>query len=116
MPAPETDVTPLRSLYVDVPLSFAYEALATATITGFAASAPTAVSMPVDSRAAKVLTAGNDRLVVAGQSIDATRSALHIVIFGSPRIYAGAGQCHFGMWAEEFRARAETRFCSGDAA
>lgn len=106
--APET--TPLRSLYIDAPLAEAVAALADAPPAPFsnAADAKPSLTPRAGAGAVWTLTTGADRLLVAGQSVDAGHCALHIVILGGAATYAGAGQKHFARWAEQFRGVAES--------
>jgi nitrite reductase/ring-hydroxylating ferredoxin subunit len=104
------ETTPVRSLYLDVPLGAAIGALAAAEIPAFSGAddAKPRLAPLAGAKDAWTLTVGGDRLLVAGQSVDAGHSALHLVILGAPSTYAGAGQKHFARWAAQFRLAAES--------
>jgi nitrite reductase/ring-hydroxylating ferredoxin subunit len=100
------EVMPVRSVTIDRPIDVVASALAVGRLPGFAGS-PTPTAFTKVGRKAWIVACGEDRLLIAGQVIDTTRSALHVVILGSPAIYAGAGQVHFARWAEAFRDNIE---------
>jgi nitrite reductase/ring-hydroxylating ferredoxin subunit len=88
--APELpEATPVRSLYVDAPLAAALAAL------GPAAATPGA-------RDAYLIEADGLRLLVAGQSLEADRSALHISAFAPANEAARAAK-----WATRLRYEIE---------
>ena len=51
---------------------------------------------------------GDDLLIGAVHPMDASRSALHLVIVGDANDYAGAGQLHFSRFAERLRDSIES--------
>ncbi len=106
-----TEATPVRSLYLDVPLAEAIAALAAAEVPAFAgpADAKPVLAPVAGATGVWMLAVGDDRLLIAGQSVDASHSALHVAILGGAATYAGAGQKHFARWAEQFRLAAESR-------
>lgn len=103
--APE--ITPLRSLTLDCPLSVAVEALSITDLSGFAGTGNASFGAVGGQPALWLLSNGTDRLLIAGQIIDSATSALHMVILGGGETYRGAGQIHFARWAEQFRAGVE---------
>ena len=94
---PEIDVaevTPVRSLYVDCPEQTVRAAL-------------DALGMVPLADGAGILAHNDDRLLLALQCVSPVRTALHIVILGSPDVYGGASQKHYAHWAESLRFRLE---------
>ncbi|WP_047457916.1 Rieske (2Fe-2S) protein [Rhizobium rhizogenes] len=83
-------VTPVRSLYVERGADDTFAALEKAGVSTFAGDAG-------------ILQAGADRLLVAIQVVSPERTAVHIVILGSPAVNAGAKQKHYAQWAEGLR-------------
>jgi nitrite reductase/ring-hydroxylating ferredoxin subunit len=106
------EATPVRSLYLDVPLAEAIAALAAAAVPAFAgpADAKPVLAPVAGATGVWMLAVGDDRLLIAGQSVDASHSALHVAVLGGAATYAGAGQKHFARWAEQFRLAAESRW------
>jgi nitrite reductase/ring-hydroxylating ferredoxin subunit len=98
----ESDVTPVRSVYIDRSLGAVALALVDARIPSFAGSAASTTVAEITPDV-WMLACGVDRLLIAGQAVDAARCALHIVVLGAPATYAGAGQSHFARWTEAFR-------------
>ncbi|MEZ2218929.1 Rieske 2Fe-2S domain-containing protein [Rhizobium sp. RCC_161_2] len=96
---PEIDVamgvTPVRSLYVERGADDILTALEKAGVGNFAGNAG-------------ILQAGDDRLLVAVQVVSPAKTAIHIVILGSPAVNAGAKQKHYAQWAEGLRFDLET--------
>ncbi|NTF90257.1 Rieske (2Fe-2S) protein [Agrobacterium rhizogenes] len=91
---PEIDaamgVTPVRSLYVERGADDILAALEKAGVGNFAGNAGT-------------VEFGDDRLLVAVQVVSPAKTAVHIVILGSPAVNAGAKQKHYAQWAEDLR-------------
>ncbi|WEO69551.1 Rieske (2Fe-2S) protein [Rhizobium rhizogenes] len=91
---PEIDaamgVTPVRSLYVERGADDILAALEKAGVGNFAGNAGT-------------VELGDDRLLVAVQVVSPEKTAVHIVILGSPAVNAGAKQKHYAQWAEDLR-------------
>jgi len=111
---PASEVTPVRSLYIDQPLGPTMAALSTVTIPGFTETT-SVTALATVTHEAVIATIGADRLLIAGQSLNADRCALHIVILGPESVYAGAGQTHFARWGEGFRNGLEAA-ANGEAA
>jgi nitrite reductase/ring-hydroxylating ferredoxin subunit len=84
------EITPVRSLYVDRAIGD--------VITAFEEAGMTALS----AQAGKVLL-GDDLLFIGFQATSDAKTAVHIVILGSPAIHAGAKQKHYAQWAEGLR-------------
>jgi hypothetical protein len=53
------------------------------------------------------VSTGDDRLLIGIQAISETRTALHLTICGSPKLYEGLGQSHFLDWALQLRRAIE---------
>ncbi|KAA6482989.1 Rieske (2Fe-2S) protein [Agrobacterium sp. ICMP 7243] len=91
---PEIDaamgVTPVRSLYVERGADDILAALEKTGVGNFAGNAGT-------------VELGDDRLLVAVQVVSPEKTAVHIVILGSPAVNAGAKQKHYAQWAEGLR-------------
>ncbi|TRB25057.1 Rieske (2Fe-2S) protein [Rhizobium rhizogenes] len=91
---PEIDaamgVTPVRSLYVERGADDILAALEKAGVGNFAGNAGT-------------VELGDDRLLVAVQVVSPEKTAVHIVILGSPAVNAGAKRKHYAQWAEGLR-------------
>ncbi|CAN7652480.1 Rieske (2Fe-2S) protein [Rhizobium rhizogenes] len=83
-------VTPVRSLYVERGVDDILAALKKAGASNLAGNAG-------------ILQAGDDRLLVAVQVVATEKTAVHIVILGSPAVNAGAKQKHYTQWAEGLR-------------
>ncbi|MGV1761397.1 Rieske 2Fe-2S domain-containing protein [Rhizobium sp. A22-96] len=81
-----TEVTPVRSLYIDRSVGDVAVALRKSGATDLG-----------------LLQMGDDRLLMALQSISPNKAALHIVIAGTPAVHAGAKQKHYAAWAERLR-------------
>ncbi|QND45619.1 Rieske 2Fe-2S domain-containing protein (plasmid) [Rhizobium lusitanum] len=88
-------VTPVRSLYVERRADEILAALAKAGTSNLVGNVG-------------VLPAVDDRLLVAVQVVSPEKTAVHIVILGSPAVNAGAKQKHYAQWAEGFRFDLET--------
>lgn len=88
-------VTPVRSLYVERGGDDTFAALEKAGVSTFAGNVG-------------ILQAGDDRLLVAVQVVLPEKTAVHIVILGSPAVNAGAKQKHYAQWAEGLRFGLET--------
>ena len=84
------EVTPVRSLYIDCPEQTVREALDALGIASLADGAG-------------ILAHNGDGLLLALQCVSPVRTALHIVILGSPDVHGGAGQKHIAHWAESLR-------------
>ena len=80
------EVTPVRSLYIERGAGDVASALHKSGATDLG-----------------LLQVGDDRLLVALQSISPNKTALHIVIAGAPAVHAGAKQKHYAVWAERLR-------------
>ncbi|MBW8638882.1 Rieske (2Fe-2S) protein [Hoeflea sp. WL0058] len=106
IPGETDEVTPLRSLYVDCPAAFVRETLETASMPGFSGSEGETVFTAV-SDVVWTLTSGEDRLYIGVQTVNPSRTALHVVIAGPQATYAGAGQAHFSGWLETLRRSLE---------
>ena len=110
IPADETGFTPVRTIHIDRASTDVLTALQSARLPAFgdaAADAPTVFSKLSDRLL--TLTAGSDRLLVAIQSCSQVKTALHLVILGSPTTYQGAGQKHFSRFAESLRHSLENK-------
>ncbi|TIX90346.1 Rieske 2Fe-2S domain-containing protein [Rhizobium sp. P44RR-XXIV] len=81
-----TEVTPVRSLYIDRSADDVAAALRESGVTDRG-----------------LIQVGDDRLLVALQGISPNKAALHIVIAGVPAVHAGAKQKHYAVWAERLR-------------
>ncbi|MQB44710.1 Rieske (2Fe-2S) protein [Rhizobium sp. ICMP 5592] len=88
-------VTPVRSLYVERGEDDILPALKNAGVTNLA-------------RNVGILQLGGDRLLTAVQVVSPEKTAVHIVILGSPAVNAGAKQKHYAQWAEGLRFSLET--------
>ena len=109
-PAPPAfgDAVPVRSLFLDASLPQAVEVLESFGVEPFPAG-PAGHAAPAPERERVwIAPIGADRLLMAGQDVGATRSALHIAILGAAARYAGPGQAHFSQWAERLRHAIET--------
>ncbi|KRB61168.1 oxidoreductase [Rhizobium sp. Root708] len=87
-------ITPVRSLYVDRPIEDVKAALM--------ADGMTLVADQVGR-----LIAGSDTLLLAFQATASGKSAVHIVLLGSPDVNGGALQKHYAQWSETIRTRLE---------
>ncbi len=90
-----TGVTPVRSLYVERGADAALAALKSAGASDLTGNVG-------------IVQAGDDRLLVAVQVVSPAKTAVHIVILGSPAVNAGAKQKHYAQWAESLRFGLET--------
>ncbi|MDM9624766.1 Rieske (2Fe-2S) protein [Rhizobium sp. S152] len=84
------EITPVRSLYVDREVS--------AVLAAFESAGMVKLSDEVGT-----LASGGDVLLLAFQSVSSEKTAVHIVIAGSPAVYGGAKQKHYAQWAEGLR-------------
>jgi nitrite reductase/ring-hydroxylating ferredoxin subunit len=84
------DITPVRSLYIDCPAHGVLSGLDQVGLARFGQNVG-------------VLSSNGDRLLIAVQPVSPAKTALHIVILGSPAVYAGAKQTHYARWAEDIR-------------
>ncbi len=90
---PNTDAleaTPVRSVFVDRSVDDVRDAFVHAGMTALTAETGR-------------LALGDDILLIGLQEMRDTKTAAHIVILGTPAIYAGAKQKHYAQWAERFR-------------
>ncbi|WP_267555134.1 Rieske (2Fe-2S) protein [Rhizobium rhizogenes] len=87
-----TEVTPVRSLYIDRSADDVAAALRESGATDRG-----------------LIQVGDDRLLVALQGISPNKAALHIVIAGAPAVHAGAKQKHYAVWAERLRSDLEQK-------
>lgn len=85
-----TEVTPVRSLYIERCPDDVAAALPRSGFSDLGANLG-------------LLEVGDDRLLVALQDISSKKTALHIVIAGAPAVHAGAKQKHYAVWAERLR-------------
>ncbi|MBB3459138.1 nitrite reductase/ring-hydroxylating ferredoxin subunit [Rhizobium sp. BK313] len=86
--------TPVRSLYIERGAGDVHPVLAKMGISDLVGNVG-------------ILQAGDDRLLIAVQVILPKKTAVHIVILGSPAINAGAKQKHYAQWAEGLRFNLE---------
>ena len=84
------EITPVRSLYVDRPAKSVRAMLEHA-------------GLECPSETLGVLSLNGDPLLVGIQTISPVKTALHVVIVGTPAIYAGARQKHYATWAANLR-------------
>lgn len=87
---PAATITPVRSLYVD-------------RASGDVRAAFEQAGMTTLGEQAGKLVFGDDVLLFAFQAMAQTKTAVHIVISGSPAIFGGAKQKHYAQWAENLR-------------
>lgn len=92
--ADATEITPVRSLYVDRPIDDVVAAFTAAGMTSLGINAGKFVN-------------GDDVVFVAFQATTEARTAAHIVLFGSAAVYGGAKQKHYAQWAEGLRFELE---------
>jgi hypothetical protein len=92
--ADPTEITPVRSLYVDRPIDEVFAAFNAAGMTG------------LGTNAGKVVH-GDDVLFVAFQATTGAKTAVHIVLCGSIAVYGGAKQKHYAQWAGGLRFEIE---------
>jgi nitrite reductase/ring-hydroxylating ferredoxin subunit len=85
-----TGVTPVRSLYIERGAGDVHTVVAKMGISDLVGTVG-------------ILQAGDDRLLIAVQIVSSKKTAVHIVILGSPAINAGAKQKHYAQWAEGLR-------------
>jgi nitrite reductase/ring-hydroxylating ferredoxin subunit len=107
LPVDRDQTVPLRSLYLDCSTQAAITALGMVRLMPFVSRglADTIVHHLTDTLYA--VSTGDDRLLIGIQAISETRTALHLTICGSPRLYEGAGQSHFLDWALQLRRAIE---------
>ena len=107
LPADRDQTVPLRSLYLDCGAEAAIAELDRVRLMPFASRglADTIVHRLTDTLYA--VSAGDDRLLIGVQAISETRTALHLAICGSPKLYEGAGQSHFLDCALQLRRAIE---------
>jgi nitrite reductase/ring-hydroxylating ferredoxin subunit len=94
------EAAPVRSLYVDAPLA---DALRAACVSGAKVSEAPGVAQ------AKMLERDGDALLVAGQIVTPTRSALHVALIATSAEDRRARQKHHAQWAETIRRALEAR-------
>ncbi len=85
-----TGVTPVRSLYVERGADDVFAALTKAGTGDLIGNVG-------------LLQAGDDRLLLAVQVVSPEKTAVHVLILGSPAVNAGAKQKHYAQWAEGLR-------------
>ncbi|MDL2408553.1 Rieske (2Fe-2S) protein [Rhizobium calliandrae] len=85
-----TGVTAVRSLYIERGAEEVRTSFEKMGMSGFVGNVG-------------ILEAGDDRLLLAVQVISPQKTAVHIVILGSPAINEGAKQKHYAKWAEGLR-------------
>lgn len=98
LPAIEGDVTPVRSLYADCSM-----AAVRALLPDVALPATDATTVTEITDACWMLTAGEIRVVIAGQMAGPEKSALHIVLLGA----TAAQRAPIAKWAETLRLSLE---------
>jgi nitrite reductase/ring-hydroxylating ferredoxin subunit len=91
---PTTEITPVRSLYVDRAFNDVFAAFEQAGMTGVAINAGK-------------LASADDTLFLAFQATTEAKTAVHIVLCGSAAVYGGAKQKHYAQWAEGLRFELE---------
>ncbi|MDM9649337.1 Rieske (2Fe-2S) protein [Rhizobium sp. S163] len=89
-----TEITPVRSLYVDRSIDAVVAAFTGAGMTSLGINAGEFVN-------------GDDVVFVAFQATTEAKTAAHIVLFGSLAVYGGAKQKHYAQWAEGLRFELE---------
>jgi nitrite reductase/ring-hydroxylating ferredoxin subunit len=97
------EITPLRSLYIDCPQNDVMDALKAAGAKGLGGDA-------------MLIAVGGDRLLLSLQVATAGKTAVHIVILGSPAIYGGASQKHYAQWAGNLRFGLENPAAAAEVA
>lgn len=105
------DVVPVRSLYVDRPAETVADHFAAAAPPPFPREAKgKGIGRSPHREGLLVMHALRDDnlLIGAVHPVDASRSALHLVIVGEANDYAGAGQLHFSRFAERLRDSIES--------
>jgi nitrite reductase/ring-hydroxylating ferredoxin subunit len=100
--APDMPIVPVRSLALRVPARMATDALVTPRSAPFPGDIHTEQSGPL-----VMLRAGTHQIAAAVQALSDTESTIHIVIFGDPATYRGAGQLQVSAWAEALRRAVE---------
>lgn len=100
-PAEAAETVPVRSLYVDRDAAALFQALSANLPSPFTGVGGASLTPAGDNLCR--IAAGDDRLLVGLQQLDAGRAALHVVIEGPGSIYAGAGQAHFLGWTAGLR-------------
>jgi nitrite reductase/ring-hydroxylating ferredoxin subunit len=106
------DVVPVRSLYVDRPAEVVANEFAAAELPVFRPDATAdATGKPARRDGLTVTHAlqGDELLIGVIHPMNASRSALHLVIVGDAEKYRGAGQLHFSRFAETLRDSIESR-------
>jgi nitrite reductase/ring-hydroxylating ferredoxin subunit len=89
-----SEVTPVRSLYIDRPSEEVRAFLTSEGLSDHGGNIG-------------VLSADGDTLLVAVQTIGQTKTAIHIVILGAPDANSRAKQNHYSRWAETARRTLE---------
>jgi nitrite reductase/ring-hydroxylating ferredoxin subunit len=99
---------PLRSLYLGCCTDAAVAALYAVRLIPFAAEglADTIVERVTDTLFA--VSSARDRLLIGVQAISSARTAFHLAICGSPKLYEGPAQSHFLDWALRLRHAIES--------
>lgn len=105
-------VVPVRSVYIDRPAELVAAQFVATEPPPFRAGPATVSCSSRQEGPLTIHTLRGSRftetLIGALQPIDATRSALHLVIVGDGKDYRGAGQLHFSRFAEAFRDSIES--------
>lgn len=91
------EVTPVRSIYINAPLEQVFSALE-----------QYGAEFSMTGRSTGILFTGGDRLLIAFQVVSAEKTALHIVILGTPSDNAGPKQKQYAQWAQTLRLRLES--------
>ncbi len=99
---PEGGLVSVRSVSIDRPLDVVARAFSASDVPTIGDAAMTPAFIPIADGVWSVAS-GSDRLLIAGQTIDATQSALHICLQATPRTDPLNAQVHFACWAVALR-------------
>lgn len=105
-------VTPVRSIYIDCGSDAVLECLIEGRFPPLP-SAPAAPPSVKRSGSLLCLGLGSNELLAAIQPFDEGKTALHLVVAGSPPDCHGAGRREIALWAQEFRRNLEHPAASG---
>jgi nitrite reductase/ring-hydroxylating ferredoxin subunit len=106
-PIDRDQTVPLRSLYLGCNARAAIAGLGLVKLMPFASQGPADTIVHRLAETLYAVSTGDDRLLIGIQAISETRSALHLVICGSPELCEGSGQGHFLDWALQLRRAIE---------
>lgn len=97
-----SQVTPVRSIYIDCGPSAVVQCLAEGKFPPVLAAAS---ARPADTRCESILSLALecDELLAAVQPLDEAKTALHLAIAGPSQDRRGAGQKKIARWAQELR-------------